>query len=54
MSGTAENSWDDPELPKGSIPWISAVFIDYLGEQGKSKWCPEEDSNLHGVAPTAT
>ena len=54
MSGTAENRWDDPERSKGQTPWISAVFIDSLREQGKNKWCPEEDSNLHGVAPAAT
>lgn len=24
-------------------PSVSAGFIDYLREQGKNKWCPEED-----------
>jgi len=38
MSGTPENKRDDPELPKGGIPRVSAVIIDYLGEQEKNKW----------------
>ncbi len=54
MSGTTENKRDDPELPKGQIPRVSAGFIDYLGEQEKNKWCPEEDSNLHTLADTCT
>ena len=44
MSGTPENRRDDPERSKGQIPRISAGFIDYLREQEKNKWCPEEDS----------
>ncbi len=54
MSGTPENKRDDPELPKGQIPRVSAGFIDYLGEQEKNKWCPEEDSNLHDLAIAST
>jgi hypothetical protein len=45
MSETSENKRDDPELPKGGIPRVSTGFIDYLVEQEKNKWCPEEDSN---------
>jgi hypothetical protein len=29
-------------------------FVDVLGCLGRGKWCPEEDSNLHGVSPAAT
>lgn len=47
MSGTPENRRDDPERSKGQIPRISAGFIDYLREQEKNKWCPEEDSHRH-------
>ena len=46
MSGTPENKRDDPELPKGGIPMVSAGFIDYLGEQEKNKWCQKRDRDV--------
>ncbi len=52
MSGTAEIERNVPRRSRGGIPWISAVFIDYLGEREKNKWCPGEDSNLHVVRHT--
>src|SRR3546814_17743259 len=50
MCGTPEKRRDDPARSKGQFPWISADLIHFLRCSEKNKWCPEADSNLHGLA----
>src|SRR3546814_12314840 len=54
MCGTLEKRRDDPARSKGQFPWISADLIPFLRCSEKNNWCPEEDSNLHGLATAST
>ena len=43
------------KLPAGSIHFLFLIhWIKNFAKQTGLKWCPEEDSNLHGHKATAT